>query len=257
MISPLRVISLDRTPERFTQFLKSNPHVPVERFPAANGIALDRSECVRQGVITEDNAYRPGALGAALSHVTLWRHCAARSEPYHIAEDDVILRADFPDAAAAMLRTLVTWDIVLWTHNFDWPVMLRPPGVGPVVMQFNPEDVSLRPVAFQWAITPPILLPLVSAAGIGCYSVTPTGAAKLLAACLPIGNECATYVANLTRSWSNTGIDVEMARHYGDQHAFMAIPPLAVVPNNQTASTIRGHLASLHDPATANRAPPS
>jgi len=95
------------------------------------------------------------------------------------------------------------------------------------------------------AATPSVLLPLISAAGIGCYSLSPQGAAKLLALCLPIGNIQAKFGIEDQLGWNNTGIDVEMARHYTKLRAFIAFPPIAVTPNEFAKSTIRGHLAPI------------
>jgi GR25 family glycosyltransferase involved in LPS biosynthesis len=244
----LRVISLDRTPQRFEQFLALNPGISVSRFPACDGALLNVADCIRDGLVTERNAYIPGALGIARSHVTLWRECVAGGAPIHIAEDDVILREDFWPRVAAMLGALPAWDIVLWSHNFDWPVMVAPaPGTGRAVLQYLEPGSAMDPFAFRFSAAPSYLLPLHSAAGIGCYSITPAGAAHLLARCLPIGTAMAEYATRPGTGWENTGIDVEMSRHYAGMAAFVAVPPLALAPNDQEASTIRGRLAALHD----------
>jgi GR25 family glycosyltransferase involved in LPS biosynthesis len=252
----LRIINLDRTPDRLAQFIARHPAVAIERFNAVDGAKIARADCICDGIITPDNLYRPGAIGLALSHITLWRQCAAGSQPFHVAEDDIILRADFAITATALLDTLSEWDIVLWTNNFDWPVKIRPaPGVGPVVMQYSPEEARREFSLFPLATTRPILTRLVSAAGTGCYSISPRGAARILADCLPLGRISASYVAKPGFGWDNMGIDVEMSRHYDHWLAFLSLPPLAIAPNDQSSSTIRGHLAVMHDPAIANRAP--
>jgi GR25 family glycosyltransferase involved in LPS biosynthesis len=252
----LRLINLDRTPDRLAQFIARHPGVAIERFGAIDGAKIDRADCIRNGIITPDNRYRPGAIGLALSHITLWRQCAAGSEAFHVGEDDIILRADFAAMAAALLAPLSHWDIVLWTNNFDWPVKIRPaPGVGPVVLQYDPEEAKRELPRFPLATTRPTLARLVSAAGTGCYSVSPRGAARILTDCLPLGRISASYVAKPGFGWDNMGIDVEMSRHYDDWQAYLSVPPLAVAPNDQSSSTIRGHLAAMHDPAIANRAP--
>jgi GR25 family glycosyltransferase involved in LPS biosynthesis len=252
----LRIINLDRTPDRLAAFIARHPGVTFERFAAVDGGTIARADCIRDGIITPDNLYRPGAIGLALSHITLWRQCAAGSQPFHVAEDDISLRNDFRATAADLLAGLSEWDVVLWTNNFDWPVKIRPaPGVGPVVMQYDPEEARREFSLFPLATTRPTLTRLVSAAGTGCYSVSPRGAARMLADCLPLGRISASYVAKPGFGWDNMGIDVEMSRHYNDWQAFLSLPPLAVAPNDQSSSTIRGHLAAMHDPAIANRAP--
>jgi GR25 family glycosyltransferase involved in LPS biosynthesis len=112
-IEPIRVINLDRTPERLTCFLERCPGLLVERFAPVDGAAIDRDACVRDEVIAADNAYNPGAIGTALSHVSLWRQCSAASAPFYIVGDDTILRHDFPSVSAYLLATLDDWDIVL------------------------------------------------------------------------------------------------------------------------------------------------
>lgn len=255
-IEPIRVINLDRTPERIKQFLARHPYLPVERFAAVDGAAIDRSACVREGIIAADNDYKPGAIGIAMSHVSLWRQCAAGTTAFHIVEDDVVLRHDFQAVAQRLLDTLDEWDVVLWGHNFDWPVQIRPAqGIGIGVVQYDHQAVDETSVdSFRSDTVIPFLAPLYSAAGICCYSVSPSGAARMLADCLPIRGEAAEYLAKTGKSWNNTGIDVEMSRHYPKWRAYVAMPPVAVSYNDQSTSTIRGHLAAIHDPAIANRA---
>ncbi len=249
----VKLISLPRTPERLERFRLRNPDLPTELVPGVEGASLSRADLIAQGLITEANPYSAGALGTALSHIGLWRACAAGACPFHIAEDDVILRADFMAAAEAALGRLAAWDIVLWLHNFDWPVQISlPGGVGPVILQYHPDHHRNDWQPFRLERTAPALVRLLSAAGAGCYSVSPRGARTLLAACLPLGGTPARYAANPDAAWANSGLDVEMARHFGDLEAFFALPPLAVAPNDRSASTIRGHLAAMHDAKIAN-----
>ncbi len=244
----LNVISLDRTPQRFTQFLQWNPGFEVSRFAAFDGAALDRAQCVRDGLLAEDNRYVPGAIGNAMSHVALWRRCAAGSTPFTIVEDDIILRGDFLAMATTMLEAAPDWDVALWAHNFDWPLKVHPaPGVGPAVVQYDPAGVLRQLDAFRAWTGAPAMLKLVSAAGIGCYSVTPRGAARMLADCLPIGRQGAAYSVRPGVAWNNTALDVEMSRHYEGWRAYVALPPLALAPNDQSTSTVLGHLAAMHD----------
>jgi GR25 family glycosyltransferase involved in LPS biosynthesis len=239
-----KVISLERTPQRFEQFLAWNFDQGFERFVAFDGSKLVVEDCIRQGLISASNRYVAGALGVALSHVTLWQNCVTENRPFHIAEDDIILRTDFRVASAKLLETVRAWDIVLWTHNFDWPVKVTPsPGAGPAVIKYDDPCKIIDPSAFRSATSPSVLLPLVSAASLACYSISPTGAKKMLSACLPIGDRMAEYAVRADTGWINTGLDVEMSRHYAKQNAFLAMPPLALAQNDHETSTIRGNLA--------------
>lgn len=244
----LTVITLERTPERFRQFCKWNPAQKIRRFWAADGTKIVRERYIRDGLITRANEYLPGALGAAASHVTLWRSCARGDEIFHIVEDDVVLRGDFWRTAKALLGTLPDdWDIVLWSHNLDWPVVAGPVlGGENMIIQYGAKDTVTKLDAFKTMTDAAVLLPLLSAAGIGSYSLSPRGAARLLSMCLPIGNTQARFAVEDQLGWNNTGIDVEMARHYAKLRAYIAVPPLAVTPNEFAKSTIRGHLAPVH-----------
>ncbi|MCB8876571.1 glycosyltransferase family 25 protein [Acidisoma silvae] len=255
MVSSIRVINLDSTPERFEQITAWNPGFPFERFSAVVGKDLDRDQCIHDGLITEDNTYTMGTVGCALSHITLWRQCAAGSQPFHIAEDDLILRADFQSMAQAKLNRLQDWDLVLWMHNFDWPLKVEPAvGLGPAIMQYDHATAVSRPDVFRQETTEPMLMRLLSAAAMGCYSISPKGAARMLADCLPVANQSADYVTQPGVTWFNTALDVEMNRHYHKWQAYVSVPPLAISPNDQSTSTIRGHMARMHNTATANRA---
>jgi hypothetical protein len=253
MSAVFHVINLDRTPERFVRFCEWNPGFMVARFSAVEGAALNRDECVANNLIRPENGYTPGALGCMISHLTLWQRAISTGQPVHILEDDVILRPDFWIQAEAALARVPGWDVVLWSHSFDWPVMIHPgPGAGPVVLQYNPEIVNAGLDQFRASTVAPTLFRLGSAAALCCYSVSPAGAARMMRDCLPVGNVQPPYVPRPEIGWRNTGIDVETSRHYGNWQAYVAMPPLAVAPNDQTASTLRGHLAVLHDPAIAN-----
>lgn len=246
------VISLERTPERLSQFCANNTSLHVEHFPAIDGFAHPPEFFLNSGIVREGNSYSSGALGAAMSHVELWKRCVARQEVLNICEDDVVLR---PDAAAIMERLLLgirDWDFVLWGYNPDWPVKQHVPELGAVVIQPCSERPSGE--GATGVSSNVCLYPLVSAAGLPCYSISPAGAAKFLHALLPIGSVPACYVTKPHVAWHNSGIDVELTRHYVQHRCFVAFPPVALPPNNQDESTIRGHLAAMHDPRIANRA---
>lgn len=242
----LTVITLERTPERFQEFYKWNAAYKIRRFNAIDGGRVAREKCIQRGLITKDNEYLPGALGVALSHITLWRGCANENKVFHIVEDDIVLRADFWKVATGLLSGFDEWDIILWSHNLDWPIVVGPVlGGENAVIQYGAKETATKLEAFKAVTAPSMLLPLVSAAGIGCYSLSPSGAKKLLELCLPVGNTKAAFAIERHLGWNNTGIDVEMARHYVKLKAFIAFPPLAITPNEFAKSTIRGQLAPL------------
>ncbi len=264
----VRLINLDRSQDRLAAFRVCNPNLPFERVAAVDGKRLNRDSCIQNGLITPANTYDAPSLGIAASHIGLWQACAAGSEPFHIAEDDTIFHRDFVAMASDMLAKLGTWDIVFWGFNFDWSVEVEiMPAIGATVISFDQDAMRARFGVFRECPVRPFLTRLLSCAGIAAYSISPEGARRYLERCLPIADKPARYVFNgdtkrwlkfldhcipitdagirhildtESTNWLNYGLDVEMARHHADLHAFACVPPLAITPNDHARSTARG-----------------
>ena len=208
------------------------PGIVPEPF-VLDGATHARSACLSGGLIADSNLYGPDALAETVRHITLWRRCAAGSEPFHVAAPGILLRFDFASAASAALASVPGWDVVLWMHNLDWPAMVRMPGWGDTVLNGRSGGLVRNDALRRASGSAPFLLPLVSAAGLGCYSVSPGGAARMLSDCVPVGAESALYAADGRRIWGNHGLDVEMSRHYHAWNAHLAVPPLAAASVGQ------------------------
>ncbi len=103
----VRLITLDRTPERRAGFLRRNRHLSrVRPLPARDGSRLDRDDLVRREIVTPDLPYTPGAIGCALSHLTLWSETVDRGVPVTVAEDDAVFCRNFEHEAARLIATL-------------------------------------------------------------------------------------------------------------------------------------------------------
>ncbi len=238
----MAVISLPDATERLATFTKLNAHLPlVHLFPAVQGWRLDRDQLIDTGLITADNTYSAGALGCAMSHVSLWRHCVERNEPMTIVEDDAILRHDFIAKSEHILTRCMDYHLLAWGWNTNWPALLQP-GSGLPAFTLAEADDWAEPFAiddFQTCTSAPSILGVHGLAGTPCYSITPAGAQALLRLSLPIGNATALYPGDRNRSWANGGIDVEMSRHYASLQAFACFPPMAHSPNDWNQSSIR------------------
>jgi GR25 family glycosyltransferase involved in LPS biosynthesis len=235
----VRLINLDRSTDRLASFRTNNPDLPIRRVSAVDGGLLEREACIQGGLITETNRYTPPALGIAASHVALWQACATGTEPFHIAEDDAIFHPDFVGFAGNNLSRLGDWDAVFWGFNFDWPIEIEfMPSIGPAVMLFNQEIVRHQLGAYRKSRFQPALAKLMSCAGTCAYSISPSGARRYLACCLPIGNNGARF-GKRDVAWANSGLDVEMSRHHASLATYVCLPPLAVTPNDAGRSTAR------------------
>jgi hypothetical protein len=73
-----------KNPNRLEVFLRNNQHLSFRTFKAIDGAYL-----------TPVGNYSRGAMGNAMSHIELWRQCAAGTEPYTICEYDAELHQNF------------------------------------------------------------------------------------------------------------------------------------------------------------------
>ncbi|GAN69563.1 glycosyltransferase family 25 protein [Acetobacter orleanensis] len=246
MNNSIRVISLDRTPQRYKTFCDYNANLSFTKFSACDGKSLSLDGSVQQGIFAAELNYTAGARGVAISHIQLWQDAVVKNEVRHIAEDDAIIRYDFYNIFQKVTQNDQSWDIILWSYNDDWPVGLV--STFDRVTALKEKELSATFIdqnhkKFQKETYKPSLLRLASAAGLGLYSVSPKGAHYLLQKCLPIVGCPASYAPDTNMAWANTGLDVEMSRHYQSLNAYVAYPPMAFMLNDHINSTIRGNQA--------------
>jgi GR25 family glycosyltransferase involved in LPS biosynthesis len=188
-------------------------------------------------VIVEPLPYTPGALGAALTHIEIWRSCTA---PMTVCEDDALLHRRFEPEAERLLAALpVGWDIVLWGWNFDSDLVFDMlPGISPCIGRFDPNIGHDAATGFRDQPVKPQLFRLWRAWGCMAYTVSPAGAAKLRQASTPLKPQVIAF-PELGRSMMNTGGDVVMSRAYPLLDAYVCFPPLAITRNDRSESTIQ------------------
>jgi glycosyl transferase, family 25 len=234
------VINLDRSADRLAEFGRVNAHLhTVERVAAIDGSTIDQQQLINTGTIAADLAYTPGALGCAVSHVMLWKMAAAGDEPITIVEDDAIFNSQFAALAKDMIATLpADWDLVLWGWNFDSILCFDLlPGISPCVARFNQDQLRSATTKFQSRALNPRAYRLLRAFGSVCYSVSPSGASKLMAQSLPIRPMTVAF-PTVDPQFPNHGIDIVMNAAYPNLSAFVSFPPLVVTRNDSAASTV-------------------
>jgi GR25 family glycosyltransferase involved in LPS biosynthesis len=232
------VINLERTPERLSEFARKNAAViRWERFPAVEGASVDRQAAETCAIFDPELAYTKGAIGNALSHITLWRRAVDEQRALTICEDDAIFNRAFATTRDALLHT-VDFDIVYWGWNFDWPIMVDMlPGVSPAAMTFSQDLMREATELFQTSRIRPSLLPLQRALGTVCYTISPRGAERLLSLCLPIKPSQTRFIVP-DCDVDNTALDVAVAAHFPAIGAFACLPPLVITKNDKLASTV-------------------
>jgi len=235
------VINLDHSVRTLEAFHDRNAHLgPVRRFPAVIGADADRAELRTSGIITDDLNYMDGALGCALSHLSLWRGVARGTRALTVCEDDAIFATDFVVTANSRLAALPDgWDIVLWGWNFDSSLVFQVlPGQPAFLMHRERPPTADDLTAASRAPASPQLFRLNRACGTLCYTIAPKGAARLLAHCTPL-RPLRIRILEAAATWPNCGIDVMMSAFYPQLQAYVSLPPLSISPNVVAASTTR------------------
>lgn len=232
------IINRDVDTERLERFSALNRHVSdVERFAAMEGHRLDREALIARGLMEHGLTYTAGALGAALSHLTLWSRAAEAIGPTTVFEDDVILCSNFDTESARLIAGLPdAWDVILWGYNFNAPVTLDLlPGYSQGVITFDQKRLQGSVHNFAAEARRATLFPLLQGFGLCAYTVSPIGARHLIQRCVPLRAQ-AYHQLGLERMVINVGIDVVTSFHFAGLNAFAAFAPLAVSPNEKAQS---------------------
>jgi GR25 family glycosyltransferase involved in LPS biosynthesis len=221
-------------------FCRNNETIQYERYQAIDGLTLDRDALIRDGVITPDNEFGAGALGAAMSHIGLWYRCLEENKVYHIAEDDAIIHPHAPKKIADLLSPIDDWDIVFWGWNFDFPMIVGYSSVvRPVTLMFDQEVLRQKSKLFPaTCLIESTLVRLEHCTGLPFYSISPRGARMFLAHCLPIGANKLPPRGQRNFEVANKGLDIELGHHLPGAMAFACLPPLAITLNEHHTSTI-------------------
>lgn len=232
------VISLDKTPERFENFLQVNSKLKdVNRHTARDGKVESRNLLSVHGYMAPDLDYTDGAIGCAMSHIDLWQQCLRDEESMTIMEDDAIAHHKFDDLSEKLITQLPKdWDIVVWGWNFDCPLLLNLlSGVSSCHISFDQESLKNSWKKYQDLEFKPVPQPLQYCFGTPGYSLSPTGALKLLKILIPIRN----FTMHLCMGDAkNIGIDVAMNQAYGRMKAFASFAPLVIAQNIKELSTV-------------------
>ena len=236
------VISLKRTPERWSAFLKRNQkalsHCELLRIDGIDGIQLLNSGIkTRQIAHSARQSWSEGAIGIGLSHRLCWRMCSNSSSPLVVLEDDVLLADGWQQRLEQLLHPGAKMVLLGW--NLD--SMLR--------AEFckNQEIISLFEPAYpseeglQTILNSKVdrqFKRLRYAFGLPGYWLHPEKAKQLLATikCLE------TKKLKLGRGFPEItchGIDALLNLHYQKIKAEVVMPPIALAVNDPLTSLTR------------------
>lgn len=218
------------------RFVAANPGIRITRAIIANPLGLDRDMLLARRIIAPDTDYDPPARAAALVHVSAWRDCAASGLVTHVADHRAILRERFAGLIAPHVAAADGFDLIVWGYDFCEPVEIglaagidgrlihNTAGPPPDFAAFRASAASAQAFALRGC-------------GAPCgYTLSPAGAARLLALCLPFDAPPLVYFADSDRPCRSAGHHVAMARHYAGLLALVLQPVLAVLPADPARS---------------------
>ena len=247
----IHLINLDRSKERLVEFCDVNRHLTsVSRFPGIEGGELDIEALAQQGVITKNliskDYFSTGALGCAMSNMTLWDKAIANDRTVTVSEDDGIFSHQFELRAEELLKTLPdNWDMIYWGFNFDMFLCFDMlPGVSSCVATFDQQLMRTATATFQKQLITPQAFKVAWAFGTVCYSISPKGARLLKSKLLPLRPQViqlpeAKGVPPYSAAWRTVGIDNCIGAVQREINSYVCFPPLVITKNEPEKSTTR------------------
>lgn len=232
------VINLDRSPRKLAEFSAANRGIiAFERFPAVDGLTLSKDRLVADGVMHPGLDYTAGAMGCAMSHIALWHQTIASGRPLTICEDDAHFNKDFNRFAGdAVAKLAGKFDLILWGWNFDSVLAFDLWGISSCAAIFDPSQMLTSIERFKTIGFTPTLYALQRAYGLVCYTISPKGAATLLARSLPL-RPMEVFFPGLNKNMPNTGLDVVLSGLYPQIIALVSFPPLVLTKHERGRST--------------------
>jgi GR25 family glycosyltransferase involved in LPS biosynthesis len=233
------VVTLDRQPEKFEDFLKRNAGCGIvfERFSASDGSQMSDQDVMAMRIVAPGTQFTRGAVGCAASHWRIWKWAAEENECALVFEDDATIRHDINAQLAALLPTLRNWDFLTLGYNTDSILDLElAPGMNSM-MCFRPQYPDDHTEAlFQETDSRVAAFRVNGYFGGGGYVIYPEGARRLLQLCFPMDNR-AVYISGLGREAQTTGLDGMMNSIYPDVNVYASFAPLVLPGNNKAVST--------------------
>ena len=259
MIEPdvvLHVISLDRTPERFADFVGRNriPGINIVKHPAIDGQSIDRQDLINLGVISPDLIFIDTAVACALSHMQCWQLAVETGQTVLVCEDDAVLHRDFVGLYRNFIHQVPNVDLLYWGFNLDMHVGYLVPGFGEVLTIFRESHFAdqANVAQFQTSTFNVNMHRLTRIFGALCYSISPKCAAFLLAECLPMVNDSGGFTMpngvgqRESYEFHSWGIDMHMGMFkVQNLESYVVVPPIVISPNDKTVSTIGDGLRTI------------
>ena len=233
------VISLRRTPNRWSAFLERNQKALINcellRIDGIDGNELvDCKMKTRLVAPSANQDWSAGAIGIGLSHLLCWRLCSKSRSPLVVLEDDVVLADDWQLQLHKHIHPGASMMLLGW--NLDSMLRAEFSDQQEMISLFEPAYPSEKALkAIVNRTEPRQRKRLRYCFGLPGYWLQPKTAQLLLNTITPME----TVELNLGRGLpqiSTLGIDALLNLHYHLIGAEVVIPPLALALNDQSTS---------------------
>jgi GR25 family glycosyltransferase involved in LPS biosynthesis len=238
------VVSTEIYRKRLELFQSSHPdlqdlHVKM----GLNASTMDPNPMNNEGLkefVKEPCTWPMGAICCGVAHLEIFKEVIATNSPMTVFEDDAILTKDFDRKTTELLETIPgDWDIVQWGYNWDtfmWMRMID--RNGPVIkIDLCREMHRLDLNKFISGDTPSTLIPLEMCFGMHAYSISPSGAQKILDNFPGLTDEL-VVVKDLFLEYQSVSLDSQLGALYHQMNSYIAFPPLSYVHNDKSKSAI-------------------
>ena len=236
------VISLKRTPERWSAFLQRNQKAisnsEVVRIDGIDGSDLLNTKIQSKLICSSArDDWSAGAIGIGLSHLLCWRLCCVSKAPLVVLEDDVVLADSWHLKLQQLLHPSAGMVMLGW--NLDSMLRAELSQKQEMISLFEPaypSENDLRAIVNSGEARQSKRLRY--AFGLPGYWIQPNIAKTLLNKI----KRLETLPLHLGRGFpdiSTSGIDSLLNLHYQQIEAEVVIPPLALTLNNPLTSLTR------------------
>ena len=231
------VISLKRTPQQLEEFRARNSKCGSDfcHFEGIDHRDIDLVAAANE-ITAKGTTLKPGSIGAAMSHLALWRRCAGQTKHFVVLEDDAQARNDIKARLLETVGKLDEFDIVLMGCNTDRPLELS---IAPGFLfggGFSvPHPTAKHLSEFAESANPVGLHRLNMSMGICGYVISPKGAKVLIRECFPIDHRPVRF-ASWNHTFPSQGIDDMMGTLYSRIAAYTCVAQLVMTSNDPATS---------------------
>jgi GR25 family glycosyltransferase involved in LPS biosynthesis len=241
---PKYVVTTKRFVNRQKEFQKMNSH--LSNYTWSFGLDAQEVNTVeeirqrREFNVAPEISWTLGSICNAISHLKLIRKCAEGNEIITIMEDDAVVSKNFDQNVTVLIEKLSNsdFDLIQWGWNWNSFVFIREKDGNIRKIDYSGQYLQIDPKEFIETEPRTSLEELVLTWGSHCYTITPSGAQKILNFYPQIDDHFVNSLELTGIVLSATTIDGVFNSFYPRLKSYIAIPPLSYVTNDKEKSVI-------------------